>query len=235
MLLRLASPKRVLRFIGSGLALLSVARVLVLVIESYSQVRNERLEDEDLMNACDTGIAAQSADFRALCLRKRAERAAPVLLKALLRACTVCFTDFCESMSSPTKIVMLVLFCLTGIAAPVVKALAQIFVQSVRGRRWRSVENDSGSEDDDVPEIALLSHSGARPGSGASVLRIAHGLRRRLAHSRADRIAPVVEELPPSGWDSAAEAFYAHDRACLSGRPMPSPPPRLSRSLQMAS
>ena len=38
----------------------------------------------------------------------------------------------------------------------------------------------------------MLSHSGARPGNGASVLRIAHGLRRRLAHSRADRIAPIV-------------------------------------------
>ena len=234
MMSRLTSPKRVLRFVATGLAILSFARIAVLVIESYSQVRNERYEDEDLMRACDNGIASQSADFRALCLKKRSERSAPVLLKALLRACTTCFTDFCESMSSPTKVFMLVLFCLTGIAAPVVKAFAHLFVQSMRSRRWKSVDDlDSGSDDDQVPEVAVLSHNGTSGSRG--VMRIAQGFRRRLAHHRADRIAPLatVEELPPSGWDASSEVFYSGDRACMSGRPMPASSTRVSRVLHI--
>jgi len=238
---RLASPRRIIRLVGSGIALLSVARILVLVIESYAQVHSERLEDEDLMDACNTGVAAQSADFRALCLRKRAERSAPVLLKALLRACTVCFTDFCESMSSPTKVVMLVLFCLTGIAAPVIKACAQLVVESVRGqarhrRRKRNGDDDSGSEDEDdcdVPEIQVLRHDATRRDTGA-VLRIAHGLRRRLAHRRADQVAPTtIDMLPASGWDDGCEAFHANHRPFLGGRPVPEPPVRLTRSLRV--
>ena len=43
---------------------------------------------------------AHSADFRALCIKKKAERASPVLLKALLRACSTAFADFCEVFSS---------------------------------------------------------------------------------------------------------------------------------------
>ena len=235
MKIRFATPKRVLGVVGMSLTILSVTRILVLVIESYSQVRNERYEDEDLMRACDNGIASQSADFRALCLKKRSERSAPVLLKALLRACTTCFTDFCESMSSPAKIVMLVLFCLTGIAAPVVKALVQIIMQSIRSRkRWRSVDDlDSGS-DDEVPEVAVLSHNGIVRARG--VMGIANTFRRRIAQRRADRIAPmpIVEELPSSGWDVNDEnSFYHRDRECLSGRPVPQSPNRVSRVLQI--
>lgn len=234
---QLLSPRRVLRIVGAGLFCLSGARVCVLLIESYVQVRSERIEDEDLMRACDNGVAAQSADFRTLCLKKRAERSAPIVLKAVLRAVQTAFTDFCESMSSPTKIVMFVLFALTGIAAPVLKAVSQLVVESVRHRRkrFKSVEDvDSDSDDDEhVHEIRLLQSDveATNTKQQGRVLRIAHGLRNRLAHRRADRVAPLatVEELPPNGWDD----LFCASPEYLSGRPLPQSPTRLSRSVRV--
>jgi len=132
---KLTKPKRVLALVGSLCSLLTVARVVVLFVESWSAVASEREADSELMQMCDVGTAAQSADFRALCVRKRADRASPVLLKALLRACSTAFADFCELFSSWTKVALLVLFCLTGIAAPVVKALAALFTAHLRKSR----------------------------------------------------------------------------------------------------
>ena len=168
-LLRPPSPRRVLAVAASAFTLLALVRVLVLLVESYSAVRSERLADRELIAMCDAGTGAQSADFRALCLKKRAEQSAPVLFKALLRACGTAFADFCESMSSPTKVLLLILFCFTGVAAPVVKALAVVVSDNFRRRRRRrrgddagkesgSDEDDSSSEDNE-PRIVVVSPS----------------------------------------------------------------------------
>ena len=129
---RLTQPRRVITLVSSLCTLLTVARVVVLFVESWSAVASEREADTELMQMCDVGTAAQSADFRALCVRKRADRASPVLLKALLRACSTAIADFCELFSSWSKIALLILFCLTGIAAPIVKALAALFTAHLR-------------------------------------------------------------------------------------------------------
>ena len=164
-LLRPPSPRRVLAMAASAFTLLALVRVLVLLVESYSAVRSERLADRELIAMCDAGTGAQSADFRALCLKKRAEQSAPVLFKALLRACGTAFADFCESMSSPTKVLLLILFCFTGVAAPVVKALAVVVSDNFRRRRRRrSGSKESGSDDDSSsedgePRIVVVSPS----------------------------------------------------------------------------
>jgi len=158
---KLTSPKKVLAFVGIALTVLAFARIAVLVLESYSAVWSERQADRELMRMCDAGSASLSADFRALCLKKRAEQSAPILLKALLRACTTAFTDFCESMSSPTKVVLLILFCLTGVAAPVAKALATLVVDHMRKRRrrrgskWRD-SDDEESDDDETSRQKIV-------------------------------------------------------------------------------
>ncbi len=166
-LLRPPSPRRVLAAAASAFTLLALVRVLVLLVESYSAVRSERLADRELIAMCDAGTGAQSADFRALCLKKRAEQSAPVLFKALLRACGTAFADFCESMSSPTKVLLLILFCFTGVAAPVVKALAVVVSDNFRRRRRRrsgSGSKESGSDEDsssedNEPRIVVVSPS----------------------------------------------------------------------------
>ena len=174
--LRWTSPRRVLTVMGCGLTVLTFARIIVLIVESYSAVWSERNADRDLIRMCDAGTASMSTDFRALCMKKRAEQSAPVLLKAVLRACATAFADFCESMSSPTKVVLLLLFCLTGVAAPVVKGTATLFVDHLRRRKRRSVRckahdsDDEGSSDDDNEtghhEIVVVTPGASMNGAG---------------------------------------------------------------------
>lgn len=152
----LASPKKVFALITAGLTLLTFARVVVCLVEAYVEVRSERLADEGLMRTCNDPMqdAAAAPDFRMLCLRKRAEQAAPILLKAVLRAVTTAFSEFCEVFSSPSRVALLVLFSITGIAAPVMKALAALFVQNLKQRRIRQHAKyaTSDSEDSDDGE-----------------------------------------------------------------------------------
>ena len=77
-----------------------------------------------------------------------------MVLKALTRAVVVAFTEFCEVFSSPSRIILLVFFSLTGIAAPVIKALCKLFVQNLKSRSLRRsgakyATSDSESEDED--------------------------------------------------------------------------------------
>ena len=156
---KMASPKKVFAMITAALTFLTFARVVVCLVEAYVEVRSERMADEGLMRTCNDPLqeAAAAPDFRTLCLRKRAERAAPIVLKAVLRAVTTAFSEFCEVFSSPSRVALLVLFSITGIAAPVVKALAALFVQNLRRRRLRrsgakyatSDSEDTDDEDDD--------------------------------------------------------------------------------------
>ena len=152
----MASPKKVFALITATLTFLTFARIVVCLVEAYSAVRSERMADAGLMKLCDEGAAGaeMSADFRTLCLRKRAERAAPIVLKAILRAVTTAFSEFCEVFSSPSRVALLVLFSITGIAAPVVKALAALFVQNLKKRRMRRqsakyVTSDSEDTEDE--------------------------------------------------------------------------------------
>jgi len=151
---RFTSPKKVLGLVGVGLSMLTFARATCLLVESYSAVFAERHADFDLIRLCDEGSALQSADFRSLCLKKRAERAAPVVLKAVTRAVVVAFTEFCEVFSSPSRVILLVLFSLTGMAAPVLKVLCKLFMQNLKTRNLRRssakyATSDSESESDD--------------------------------------------------------------------------------------
>ncbi len=154
----MASPKRVFALITAALTFLTFARVVVCLVEAYVEVRSERLADEGLMRTCNdpSQEATAAPDFRALCLRKRAERAAPIVLKAVLRAVTTAFSEFCEVFSSPSRIALLIMFSITGIAAPVVKALAALFVQNLkrrrltqRGAKYATSDSEESDEDDE--------------------------------------------------------------------------------------
>ena len=169
---KMTSPKKVLGIIGTALTLLTFARATCLLVESYSAVAADRHADLDLMRLCDSGEAAAAPDFRALCLRKRSERAAPIVLKALTRAVVVAFTEFCEVFSSPSRIIMLVFFSITGIAAPVIKALCKLFVENLKTRRLRrssakyaTSDSESESEDEEGKHFQIVDMS-ARPTYG---------------------------------------------------------------------
>jgi hypothetical protein len=178
------SPRRAVAMAASIVSLLAFARIACSVLEAYSQVRGERLADAELMQMCANNIGKGSADFRALCLRKRAEQASPVIFKALLRACSSAFQDFAESMSSPTKVLLLILFCFTGVAAPVVKAVSALFVDALKrrrrryGRKAKDSDSDDSDNEDGHHEIVTVS-SAPDPG-----LRWSRSLRRGVRRLR---------------------------------------------------
>ena len=150
------SPKR-FAVLGSVASFVAFARVCVLLIESASAVRSERLADAELLRLCALGKAEESVDFRTLCMRKRASHASPLILKAVLRACGTAFSDFAESVSSPTKLVLLILFCLTGTAAPLLKAVSVLCLNHLKTRRARRVHfHDSDSDNEDGHQIVVV-------------------------------------------------------------------------------
>ena len=148
---------RAFRVVGACCIALSVVRVLVLFSESYSIVRAERTADAQLLRVCHEQEAAASASvkFRSACLAARSDSAAPVLFKALLRAVHTAFTDFVEAFSSPTKIVILVLFILSGISAPIIKLLVKTFANGLAAGGMTEKDHDSDSEDE-TPKLLML-------------------------------------------------------------------------------
>ena len=165
MRMRSISPKRLLGLMSSFFAILAVIRASVLFVESLSVVHGERAADRELLRLCANREAMESADFRALCLAKRADQSAPLIFKALLRSVHTSFVEFAQLFSSPGRVAILILFVLTGAAAPVIKTVCNVLLQNVqkRGRRRRSRPATSDSESDledqgDSSQIVLLQH-----------------------------------------------------------------------------
>lgn len=100
----------------------------MLFLEALSAVRNEREQDYELLQLCREGSARGSMKMRAACLQAQADRASPVVLKAVLRAVSIAWRDFSDSVSSPGKLAIVVLFVLSSLFLPVsawVRALMQ--------------------------------------------------------------------------------------------------------------
>ena len=197
---KITSPKKVLRLVGAALTLLTFARATCSLVESYSAVFAERHADVKLMELCESGEAAEAPDFRALCLKKRAERAAPIVLKALTRAVVVAFTEFCEVFSSPSRIVLLVFFSLTGIAAPVIKALCKLCVHNLHtrtmrrnGAKYATSDSETDSEDEEGKHFQVVDMS-TRPVYGTRQ-RMQLQLRRSLRRVTGNGVAtPAILE-----------------------------------------
>ena len=125
------TPKRAIATLGAIIAVVSFTRVCVLFLEALSAVRDERSQDSELLEVCASGIARGSMKMRAACLQAQADRASPVVLKAVLRAVSIAFEDFSESVSSPGKLLIVVLFVLSSIFLPVSSWLRAAFPQDL--------------------------------------------------------------------------------------------------------
>lgn len=110
--------KQTMALFGSMLTMVSVARVSVLFLEALSAVRHERNQDTDLLELCKQGLANGSMKMRTACLQAQADRASPIFLKAMLRAVSTAFADFSDSVSSPGKMLIVVLFVLSSMFLP---------------------------------------------------------------------------------------------------------------------
>lgn len=125
------TPKRAIAIIGTIITLVSFSRVCVLFLEALSAVRDERSQDSELLEVCASGVARGSMKMRAACLQAQADRASPIVLKAVLRAVSIAFEDFSESVSSPGKLLIVVLFVLSSIFLPISSWLRAVFPQDL--------------------------------------------------------------------------------------------------------
>ena len=137
---------------------LAVARVVVSVSEAYATVSSERNADAELIRLCESGQAAQSARFRNACLAAKADMASPIVLKAVLRACKLAYTDFAESFGSWQSVAMLAqIFLVSGLAAPLSRLVGALLL-SFGGRRALEAAKarDSDDEEDGMREVSLV-------------------------------------------------------------------------------
>ena len=116
--MRLTS-KRLVAWVTTALAIVSFSRVAVLFLESLSVVREERLAEYDLLELCRLGSAKSSPKFRTACLQAQAERASPIVLKAVVRAVSTTFREFAESVNSPLGFATVALFVLSSLVLPI--------------------------------------------------------------------------------------------------------------------
>ncbi len=118
--MRRLTGKRLFAWLSTGLAVISMARVLVLFLEAVAVVRDERGHDSELLELCTGGAARGSAKMRSACLQAQAERASPLLLKAVVRAVSTAWKEFSETVASPFGFASMVLFVISSLLLPVV-------------------------------------------------------------------------------------------------------------------
>ena len=142
---------------GSWVALCSTAltliRVTVLLAEAYVTVRSERDSDARLLEICARGVAEESSKFRSLCVQARAEQAAPILFKAVLRATRQAFLEMYEAFNSPARLAALLLFLFSGLSVPLVKFFTTLVHHHLRERAQRALVYD----DEEETGIAIVS------------------------------------------------------------------------------
>lgn len=104
----------------TGLVMLySAARIAVQFLEALSIVQAQRAEDAELLEICRRGEARGSAKMRQACINAHADLASPLMFKAIVEAVGMAFAEFCESVGSPMKLGILVLFLISSVAMPV--------------------------------------------------------------------------------------------------------------------
>lgn len=153
-------------------ASLVFVRAFVLFCESYSQVNSERISDDQLLELCSRGAAAESTKFRQLCLQAKADRAAPLIFKAILKALRTTFADFTESFNSPTRIAILLLFCLSGLALPVVRAVSSLATAYLGPDPLARIQGLHLHDDEDQEACEVVVLNGGRSAAGSWVNRL---------------------------------------------------------------
>lgn len=118
--MRRVGGKRLFAWFSTVITVISMARVMVLFLEAVAVVRDERGHDHELLELCSGGAARGSAKMRSACLQAQAERASPILLKAIVRAVSTAWKEFAETIASPLGFASVVLFIISSLLLPVV-------------------------------------------------------------------------------------------------------------------
>ena len=175
------SPKRLAALLTAALAVFSFCRVSVLFFESISAVRADREADAELLDICKSGAARGSTKMRAACLQARADRASPLLFKAVVRAVHTAWSEFTETVGTPFGFATVVLFLLSGFVMPVMPWLKTM--------AWNA-EEEQVEPDDEERHVIVLAGENSRGGVRRRVARLLRG------PPRSKRLDGVVELSP---------------------------------------
>jgi len=167
------SPKRLAALLTAALAVFSFCRVSVLFFESISAVRADREADAELIEICKSGAARGSTKMRAACLQARADRASPLLFKAIVRAVHTAWSEFVDTVGTPFGFATVVLFLLSGFVVPVIPWLKTLALA------WNSEEEYSEPNDEERHVIVLAGEGAPRGGVRRRVARMLRGPSRK--------------------------------------------------------
>lgn len=112
--------KRLFAWMSTVLMVLSFTRVMVLFLEAVAAVRDERNHDLELLEICARGEARGSTKMRTACLQAKADRASPLMLKAVVRAVSTAWREFGDSVATPFGFATMVLFVISSLLLPIV-------------------------------------------------------------------------------------------------------------------
>jgi hypothetical protein len=112
--------KRLFAWISLILTVVSFSRVAVLFLEAMATVRDERNADTELLEICARGDARGSVKMRTACLQAQADRASPIVLKAVVRAVSTAWREFSDSVATPFGFATMVLFVISSLLLPVI-------------------------------------------------------------------------------------------------------------------
>lgn len=197
------TPKRITAIVTAVLAVVSFARVAVLFLEALAVVSDERDQDRDLLQLCREGAARGSVKMRAACLQANADRASPLVLKAIVRAVSIAWGEFYSAVSTWSGLLAVLGFVAISLVMPVLpwaRAVAGLFGSDDDHR-------DDGDEDLESSHVIVLANGGADFVPKGAIRRRLQSMRsfaggKRCRTSAGAGAGPPIEFLPPldDGW-----------------------------------
>ena len=144
--------RRLFAWLSTVLMVISFARVMVLFLEAMATVRDERSQDSELLELCASGQARGSVKMRAACLQAQADRASPLVLKAITRAVSTAWREFSDSVATPFGFASMVLFIISSLLLPVIPWIKAILTA------WAGDDDDyqDRHRDDDLEHHVVV-------------------------------------------------------------------------------
>ena len=216
---RKLGPKRAFGLVSMMLAGMSTCRIAVLYLESISAVRADRQADIELLELCASGHARGSPKMREACLKAQADRAAPIMMKALMRACSIAWREFQDSTGSPFKLFLVVLCVLSALVLPVMPML-RVLCGVMADASTKARDSDSDDDDDDLAQHFIEMHSGIAPHGRGGFRRRLRKLwprvlqmsmdERRIEELERQKLGPRMLAAPPGQWSDLSLTGVGH-------------------------
>ena len=180
--------KRLFACMSTVLAVISFSRVMVLFLEAVATVRDERGQDAELLDICQRGEARGSAKMRAACLQAQADRASPLILKAVVRAVSTAWREFSDSVATPFGFATMILFVISSLLLPIIPWIRAILTA------WAGDDNDFPDDRSDLEHHIVVLNG------DTSWMPTRPGVRKRMARHLIGTAPQMLESpFPDSG------------------------------------